>query len=478
MVPYPGFINGSAQNVNPFVSNERSVNCFPSPAQSEGATARWSLLPSPGVEVYSAQATSLSSPGRALQLWDGRAFAVIGDEFVELQAGGARVVRGTVVSDNEPATIWYNGNGGRQIQVTSAGGAWIYDMDTHAFTAAVTPGFAHSGAMLEGYFLVLDRVTSTLYQSNLLDGLTWSGLQLARRLIAGDPWKQLAVNGKDLWLLGERSSEVWYNAGTYPFAFAPYASPVVAHGIAAPWSAYSNGEALFWLSQKRDGQGEVVMAVGQSPRVVSSFEVQMSIGRLTRIDDAIGWGYQDNKGHNFYVLHFPTGHVTWVLETSTMKWHERQTWIAETNEWQAWKPTYYASFDGKALALNREGGEVFALNHDGGLDVDSRPIRRIRRAPHLVNQLKLLTYPLFRLHLLVGQGTLTGQGSDPVAELWCSDDGGITFWSAGMASVGERGQYQTKVDWTRLGSARNRVFEVQFSDPVPWMVVDAYVEAN
>lgn len=478
MVPFPGFIGGSAPNANPIAGCERTVNLFPSPLESEAAPNRWQLLPSPGVSVYSPQTASLTSPGRAMQLWDGRCFAVIGNELIELMTGGARVTRGTVVADTEPATIHYNGNGGRQLLITSAGGAWIYDMDTHAFTAAVTPGAAHSGVMLSGYFVVLDRTTSAIYQSDLLNGLGWNGVQFARRLIAGDPWKQIIVNGKDLWLLGERSSEVWYDAGNYPFAFAPYANPVVAHGIAAPWSAYSTGESLLWLSQTRDGQGEVVMAVGQTPKVVSTFEVQMAIGALTRVDDAIGWGYQDDKGHHFYVLTFPTGRVTWVLELSTMKWHERLTWVSETNEWQAWRPTYYANFDRKALTLNREGGEVLMLNHSGGRDIDGREIRRIRRSPHLVNQLKRLTYPMFRLHLLTGQGTLAGQGTDPQVELLCSDDGGQTFWSAGMASAGTRGQRETIVQWTRLGSAINRVFEIQMSDPVPWMIVDAYVEAN
>lgn len=478
MVPYPAFIGSSAQNANPFISNERTLNLFQSPAESDGAMNRWGLLPTPGVEVYSPRAASLSGPGRALELWDGRCFAVIGQEFVELLSGGARVVRGTVAVDSNMATISYNGNGGRQLLVTSGGASYVFDMDSLAFGAVAPPGPSFSGVMLSGYFVVLDLATSSIYQSALLDGQTWSGIQVARRLVAGDPWRQIIVNGKDLWLLGERTSEVWYDAGTYPFAFAPYSNPVISHGIAAPWSAYSTGEALLWLSQTSDGLGEVVMATGQTPRIVSTYEVQMSIGAMARVDDAIGWGYQDDKGHHFYVLHFPTARNTWVLELATMKWHERQTWIAETSEWQAWRPTFYANFNGRGLTLNRDGGEVLTLLHNGGLDVDGRTIRRIRRAPALANQLKMMTFSRLRLHLLTGQGVLTGQGSDPMVELFCSDDGGITWWSAGMASAGAIGRTTTRVEWTRLGGAINRVFEIQMSDPVPWKIVDAYVEVH
>jgi len=37
------------------------------------------------------------------------------------------------------------------------------------------------------------------------------------------------------------------------------------------------------------------------------------------------------------------------------------------------------------------------------------------------------------------------------------------------------GQYHTRVFWTRLGSPRLFVPEVSVSDPVPWRVVDAWV---
>lgn len=475
---YPGFINGSAPVANPFVSSEMSMNLFPSPAETEGAVNTWHLLPSPGVQVYSAQAATLSTPGRALELWDGRCFAVIGGEFIELLAGGARIVRGTVAVNAEPATITYNGAGGRTILITSGGGAYTYDLDSHAYGPVVTPGaFAHAGAMMSGYHLVLDRSTSTIYQSALLNTLSWSGANLARRLIAGDSWVQMIAHGRELWLLGEKTSEVWYDAGTFPFAFAAHPSGQITTGCAAPWSAVSVGDSLLWLSKTKQGQGEVVMASGFSARPVSTFAVQAAIKTYSRIDDAVAWSYSD-AGHLFYVINFPTGNATWVLDLSTMKWHQRGTWVSEQNTFQAWRPVYTAAFDNRVLALDSSGGEVFELSSTFGLDVDSRPIRRIRRAPHVAAERRVIFYSLFRLNLLAGQGLKSGQGSDPQIELMVSDDGGITWWSAGMESGGKRGEYTALPEWTRLGSSDNRVFEVQMSDPVPWMIVDAYLEAR
>lgn len=472
---YPGFINGSYKSGNTFAGNERTVNLYPEPVETEGATNNWHLVPTPGVEVYSAQAASASSPGRALQVWDGRCFAVIGDEFIELQAGGARVVRGTVSADTEPASIVYNGSGGRQLAVSSGGGLHIYDMDTHAWTPAVTPGAARTVVMLDGYFFILDRSTSSVYQSDLLAGLTWNGANIARRIIQGDPWIQAHVHGKELWLMGEQTSEVWYNAGTFPFVLAAHPSGTVSYGIAAPWSVVSVGDALVWLGRKKGGQGEVVMASGFQPRVVSDFAIQTEIATYARIDDAVAWTYNEN-GHDFYLINFPTANKTWVLDLSTMKWHERGTWISEQNQFHQWRPLFHASFDNKALCTNAVGGEILTLT-TGGLDVDSRPIRRIRQAPYVTNELRRIYFSSFKLHLKTGIGAANGQGSDPLIELWVSDDG-ENWYSEGMESAGAVGVFDAHPEWTRLGSAYNRIFRIEMSDPVPWRIVNAYLEAR
>jgi hypothetical protein len=472
---YPAFIGGSYRSGNPFAANERTVNMYYEPVQSEGGVNDGILRPTPGVGIYSAQSASNSSPGRALQVWNGRVYAVIGTEFIEVQAGGARVVRGTVAADTRPAAIVYNGSGGSQIAISSGTGLYIYNTVTHAWTEPVTPSPATTVVMLDGYFVILDRATSAIYQSNLLDGLTWDGGNTAKRIIAGDPWLHAHVHGKELWLFGEHTSEVWYNAGTFPFTFAIHPSGSIGYGIAAPWSAVSVGEALVWLSATKQGSGEVAMSVGFQPRVVSDFAIAHAIGTYSRIDDAIGWTYEI-EGHQFYVLNFPTANATWVLDLSTMRWHERGTWVADQGRFEQWRPCFHAVVDNKHICANIVGGELFVLD-DAGLDVDSRPIRRIRRAPYVANELRRLYFSSFTLHLLTGRGATSGQGDEPMVELLVSDDG-ETWWSAGMDSAGAIGKYESFPEWTRLGSGMNRIFEIQMSDPVPWSIVNAYLEVR
>lgn len=69
-------------------------------------------------------------------------------------------------------------------------------------------------------------------------------------------------------------------------------------------------------------------------------------------------------------------------------------------------------------------------------------------------------------------------GSNPEIMLRLSNDGGRTWITEQIRTIGKLGEYWHRVRWNRLGCARRRVFEVSVSDPIPWRLVGAYVESQ
>lgn len=67
---------------------------------------------------------------------------------------------------------------------------------------------------------------------------------------------------------------------------------------------------------------------------------------------------------------------------------------------------------------------------------------------------------------------------DPMVMLRWSDDGGNTWSNEHWASAGAGGNYLQRIIWRRLGRSRQRVYEVMVNDPVPWALVDAYLDAS
>ena len=45
-------------------------------------------------------------------------------------------------------------------------------------------------------------------------------------------------------------------------------------------------------------------------------------------------------------------------------------------------------------------------------------------------------------------------------------------------SIGKMGEYKNRAKWNRCGSGRNRVFELEISDPVNAIVIDAFGKIN
>ena len=81
--------------------------------------------------------------------------------------------------------------------------------------------------------------------------------------------------------------------------------------------------------------------------------------------------------------------------------------------------------------------------------------------------------------VVLGVATLENQTTTlPQAMLRWSDDGGSTWSKEHWTTIGALGKYQNRAIWRRLGTARDRVFEVVVSDPVKAVIVSANLKAS
>lgn len=483
---YPNFIGGSYTALSINAAQERTVNLIPDAIATPGASTPMALVLIPGVTELSMAALG---NGRA-HFWEPateREFAVIGGTFYEVAQSGALTSRGTVALDSNPATISSNGDGGGQLLITSGGNAYYFVLATNVFTQiAALNGIATMGAHLDGYGLVFDAASSTVYLSDLLDFATWDPTQFFQRSIAGDPWVSMIVSNRLIRLDGAQTSEAWYDAGEFPIPFVPHSAGLIEYGCAAPFSPEVVGGGACWLGATANGQGKVLRATGFSPEVISTSALEVALASYPTIADAIGDTYED-KGHTFYLLYFPTAGKTWCWDSATQLWHERTTFISELAQEGVWRPCYHAFAFGEHRTLDLQTGSVYRLSQSVYTDVDDangnpRPIRWMRQAPNLGSENELLLYPAIELDLQPGIGLPSGQGVDPQVMMQMSNDGGHTWGNELWRSAGAQGEYSRRVRWLRCGAARRRVFRFIGTDPVPWRILNAYLpgfrEAN
>ena len=130
------------------------------------------------------------------------------------------------------------------------------------------------------------------------------------------------------------------------------------------------------------------------------------------------------------------------------------------------------------MVSDRTSGLIYEQKVGFTTDVEDRLIRRVRRSPATFSEHQQLRTSMLEVFFEPGLGLSTGQGSDPQVTLQISNDGGKTWGNERSVSAGAQGAYRTRVRFRRLGMARDRVYEVSVTDPIPWRMISAYIDVQ
>lgn len=138
---------------------------------------------------------------------------------------------------------------------------------------------------------------------------------------------------------------------------------------------------------------------------------------------------------------------------------------------------------GKHLVGDNQSGNIYQMSISL-FDNFGNLIHRVRRAPHISTEMEWAVHNELWIDMETGIGPqpplLDGSGNarDPIASLRWSSDMGRTWSNYHDLGAGQAGQYRTRVHIHRLGRARDRVYELTVSDPIPWRILDAYLQAD
>jgi len=322
--------------------------------------------------------------------------------------------------------------------------------------------------VVDNYFVYNRPDTQQFGCSNVLSPISGS-TNFSSKDGAPDDLVTLIVDHREIYLLGETSSEVWVDQGTSPFPFNRIPGTSTQHGIVSAFSVSRLGNSFAYLSKNNRGTAQIVQMNGYVPQRISTHAVENSLTNQT-ITDAIAWTYQ-LEGHEVYVISFPTLQLTWCYDIATQMWHK---WLYTNNlgQYERCRGNCSAVFQGYVLVGDYSNGKIYKLERNIYTD-DGQHVKRLRRAPHLTVDLQRQYFEELQLQFQPGVGLSTGQGEDPQAMLRWSSDGGSTWSSEHWTTIGKIGKYTNRAIWRRLGTARDRIFEVSVSDPVKAVIVSA-----
>jgi len=429
-----------------------------------------------------------------------------------------QTIQGSTVPADTIVTAIGTPTGGNNVYTLSSNTAvssrTLYALD---FTVMPNNDGPFNGAtsvdIVDNYF-VYSRPSSQQWGSSDALSPISQPLSVGSKDGAPDNLVALIVDHREVYLMGEASSEVWVDAGLFPFPFQRIPGTSTQHGIAAQNSLARLGNSFAYVSRNLRGQGQIMQMNGYIPQRISTHAVENTLTNQY-IDDAVAWTYQ-LEGHEVYVVSFPTINITWAYDVTTGLWH-KWLYVNNFNQYQRHRGNCSCVFQGMVLVGDYANGKIYELDNTNYTD-DGNTIRRIRRAPHIVSDFQRQYFEELQIQFQPGVG-LTGLSQSPnlfiqapyiiaptatltipatqnlvlgiqntintltpttfpQAMLRWSDDGGSTWSNEHWVSIGQTGKYQNRAIWRRLGQARDRVFEVSITDPVNAVIVSANLKAS
>ena len=313
------FLDGSFDARSPSFDAQRTINLYVEGTESGTSRSRVALIGTPGLALW---ATMGSGGIRGMLRFNATvAIVVSGMNIYKVTTAGAATLLGTTTSAT--STVSMASNGFIIMLVTGGTDGYFINPTTNVVTPITDTDFTGGGRVdyLDGYF-VWSVPNSQRFQLSQLYGSAIDALDFASAEGAPDALISLITDHRELWLFGETSTEVWYDAGGSDFPLQRIQGAFLEIGCMARDSVAKLDNSVFWLATDDRGFGTIQRAAGYTPQRVSNHAVEAAIARYGSVSDAVGYTYQQ-EGHSFYVISVPGAGATWCLDVSNGRWHER-----------------------------------------------------------------------------------------------------------------------------------------------------------
>lgn len=468
LVPYQGFIGGSYLARSSNFDCETCLNLYPETAVVGSARNVAALYGTPGLSLW---ATLAGGPLRGLIRFNSTtSFAVAGANVYRITTAGVATLIGTVTAGVNPVSMASNG-----ISVVVATNPDLFSIDptTNVVTQVVDADFlgAAQVGFLAGYYVWRVPDSGRAQYSDLYSTAI-SPASFFTAEAAPDNGVAQLVDHLEYWYFGETTTEVFSVTTDANQPLQRINGAVIEHGCAAAFSVAKMDNTVYWLGADDNGKGTVWRATGAyEPQRVSTPAIEFAISQVDDLSSAVAWTYQQ-ESHAFYVLN--VGDRTWCFDASTGLWHER-AWMDSHGNLHRHRAQFHMAFAGKNIVGDWENGNLYILDLNVYTD-NGQPIVARRTGAFVSAR----SYHMLQIDFETGVGLISGQGSDPVAQLQWSDDGGKTWSNQHEAKIGKVGEYQLRVRWRRLGTPRKfglpRVFRVTITDPVKRAITSAMLD--
>lgn len=468
---FPGFVGPSYVLSSVNYDCQRCINLYPEFDEFQTGKDHEvaALIGTPGLALLAAIG---SGPIRGSWFSSkGILYIVSGNTLYSVSSSWVATSIGTLQTNS--GSVGMSDNGFNLVVVDGLNGYYV-TFGTPGLTQITDPNWLGSNTVTyqDGYFIFCAPNSAEFYLSDLL-AITFTAP--ANSTKEGFPDNIVAVisSNRNLWLLGDQTTEVWFDSGDNLNPFQYIAGTLQQIGCVSPFAVTKMSNTIFWLGKDQTGNGVAYLANGYTPQRISTSAVELALANYSTISDAIAFSYQES-GHQFFILTFPTANATWCYDALTGMWHERA--YNNNGTLQRHRANCYTFAYNNHVVGDYGNGNIYSLSPTTYSD-NGNPITRQRVTPHIAKDMNRIFYRSLQLDIESGTGLDgVGQGTNPQGILQWSNDGGHTWSNEHWSQLCPIGATTERVIWRKLGASRNRVFKVTITDPIKVVIMGAEIE--
>lgn len=452
------------------VTRQRRLNCYYE-LREDGDKTKVAIYGTPGLVALFTVSTPFSTPIRGFLGTQTALYLVAYNQFQSVSATGSVIATGTLGTTNGMCSLAFNAT---QVVIADGSAGYLFTPASSSFAtiAASFPNGARTVTFVSGFFVAEQPGTQQFWVSNVNDGSTWSGLSFASASSYSDNVVAVDNLSGNLIVFSEQHTEFWQNVGSNPEPFAPILSAANEFGLAGLFSRAHVDQSIIFLAQTREGQVQFVQITGFNVKVISTPDIDFIINSFTKTSDCVALSYETDR-HKMYQATFPTANRTFLFDTFSGLWSEVQTGASVVPSRHIGNLSAY--FAGQTIISDYATPQVYTLSPTAYTDNGATIAREIITR-HVLSNFNRVRISQLYIDMETGVGIQSGQGQNPQIMLQYSKDNGRTWNPERWASVGQVGQYLTRVLWRRFGSTRDATFRIRMTDPVQFAITEGAIK--
>jgi len=433
----------------------RLINAYVENAGRDGKTP-FPIFATDGLKQFADESTAIGTRG-LIAASDAALYWVAARQLFKVDGAGTVTSLGGIADDGKVVMARNAKAPNAQVAIVTNGGLrFIIENDIiQPITDTDLPP-PNSVDYVAGYF-VFSIPDGRFFWTAIEEGTDIDALDFATAEADPDGLKRVKVNRQQLYLLGNRTTEVWAPTGNADNAFQRIGGTVIDKGCIATHSVTNLDNSIIWVGD----DGIVWQDRSYSPVKISNGGVDRAIQDEANPEDLSAFSYSAG-GHEFYVLNGTN--FTKIFDASTGLWHDRKS-----SGIDRWRAECHAVFQSKNIV-----GDTGTGTKLGEIDKDTFD----EYGDDIVWEIKgpiLHEFPN-RVHMDslyadvipgVGLNSTDVHENDPQFMMRFSDNGGKTFGNELTRDMGEIGEYNTELTFRRLGQFGRNGRIMQFSSSAP-----------